>query len=80
DVAGEALAQIIQEQVDVQAQLDSLKPAETLVVARESLENKGTSKKLILAVAIVLAFMLGIFATFMAEFASQVRQAMKEKD
>lgn len=80
DVAGEALAQIIQEQVDVQAQLDSLKPAETLVVARESLENKGTSKKLILAVAIVLAFMLGIFAAFMAEFASQVRQAMKEKD
>jgi uncharacterized protein involved in exopolysaccharide biosynthesis len=79
-VAGEAIAQVIQERGSIEAQLESLQPAETLVVARESLDNKGTSKKLILALAIVLGLMLGIFAAFMAEFASQVRQAMKEKD
>jgi len=79
-VAGEAIAQVIQERGSIEAQLESLQPAETLVVARESLDNKGTSKKLILALAIVLGLMLGIFAAFMAEFASQVRQAIKEKD
>lgn len=77
DVAGEALAQVIREQAEIRAQLESLKPAETLVVARESLENKGTSKKLILALSLVLSFMLGIFATFMAEFVAHVRQAMQ---
>ncbi|KXS52946.1 MAG: hypothetical protein AWU57_2665 [Marinobacter sp. T13-3] len=80
EAAGEAVAQTIQERVDIEAELQSLHPAEVLVIARESLDNKGTSKKLILALAIVLAFMLGIFATFMAEFGSQVRQAMEEKD
>jgi len=79
-VAGEAIAQAIQQRGSIEAQLESLQPAKILVVARESLDNKGTSKKLILALAIVLGLMLGIFAAFMAEFASQVRQAIKEKD
>jgi|AntDeeMinimDraft_5_1070356.scaffolds.fasta_scaffold08175_3 uncharacterized protein involved in exopolysaccharide biosynthesis len=79
-VAGEAIAQTIKERADLEAERESLRPAEVLVVARESLDNKGTSKKLILALAIVLGLMLGIFATFMAEFASQVRKAMKEKE
>jgi len=79
-VAGEAIAQTIQERVDIEAELESLRTAEVLVVARESLENAGPGKLLILALATVLGLMLGIFAAFMAEFASQVRQAMKEKD
>ena len=87
EASGEAQAQLIQQRARMLSDIESmttrinnLKPAETLVIAREGPDNKGTSKKLILAVAIVLAFMLGIFATFMAEFGSQVRKAMKEQD
>lgn len=78
EAAGEAAAQAIQNRVDLEAQLESLQPAESLVVARPSVDETGTSKALILALAIVLGGMLGIFAAFMAEFASHVRKAMKE--
>lgn len=83
---GEAQAQVIRERTgmrleieSITARINSLKPAQTLVVARKSLENKGTSKKLILALAIVLGLMLGIFSAFMAEFGTHVRQAMKDR-
>ena len=76
--SGEAIAKAIGEQVNIEAKLASLRPPEVFVVARESVENKGTSKVLVLALAIVLGLMLGVFATFMAEFGSQVRQAMKK--
>lgn len=79
-VAGEAIAQTIQERVDIEAELESLRTAEVLVVARESLENAGPGKLLILALATVLGLMLGIFAAFMVEFGSRVRQAMKDKE
>jgi UDP-N-acetyl-D-galactosamine dehydrogenase len=57
---------------------ERINPGDKERVARESVENKGTSKVLVLALAIVLGLMLGVFATFMAEFGSQVRQAMKK--
>jgi uncharacterized protein involved in exopolysaccharide biosynthesis len=86
DATGEAQAQLIQQRANmlseiesITTRIDKLKPAETLVIARESLENKGTSKKLILALAIVLGVMLGIFSAFMAEFVSHVRKAMSEQ-
>lgn len=76
--AGEAIAQTIKERVNLEARLEDLQPAEVLVVARQGTDNKGTSKKLILALALVLGGMFGIFAAFMAEFASHVRKAMAE--
>lgn len=79
EAVGEAAAQAVQIQVELVAMIESLQPAETLVVARQSLEQKGTSKKLILSLAIVLGLMLGIFAAFMAEFVSQVHKSMAEK-
>lgn len=78
EVAGEAMAVAIQERVDLEARLDSLRPAEILIVAREGLEAKGTSKKLIFALAIVLGLVLGIFSAFMAEFIEHVRRALRE--
>lgn len=78
EAAGEAAAQAIQNRVDLEAQLESLQPAESLVIARQSIDETGTSKALILALAIVLGGMLGIFAAFMAEFIGHVRKAMKE--
>lgn len=74
EAMGEAAAQAVQERIEVSAQLESLQPAEVLVVARESLENKGTSKRLIMVLAVFLGLMLGIVATFTVEFISKVRQ------
>lgn len=76
---GEVVAQAIQERGDLEAQLESLQPAEVLVVARESLDNSGISKSVILAIAIVLGLMLGILSAFIAELVVKVRFAMKEQ-
>lgn len=85
EATGEAQAQLIQQRASKLSEIESLttrleklQPVETLVVAREGLDNKGTSKKLILALAIVLGGMLGVFAAFMAEFISHVRRAIAE--
>lgn len=85
ETTGEAQAQVIQQRVHIRseiallsAKINQLEPAETLVVARESLEKKGTSKKLVIGTAIILALILGVLATFMVEFGVRVRQAMKE--
>ena len=63
----------------IKARIDRLSPAQVLVIARESPENKGTSKKLILVLAMVMAFVFGIFATFITEFVAHVRQAVEEE-
>jgi len=87
EATGEAQAQLLQQRASMLSEIetlttriDKLQPAETLVIAREGLDNKGTSKKLVLALAIVLGGMLGIFAAFMAEFISHVRKAMAENN
>ncbi|WP_273209506.1 lipopolysaccharide biosynthesis protein [Marinobacter subterrani] len=84
EATAEAQAQLIQERTRmlseieaITARINNLRPSETLTVARENLENKGTSKVLILALAVVLGLMLGVFAAFMAEFGAQVRRALK---
>ncbi|MGM0952111.1 MAG: hypothetical protein ACQEW7_03905 [Pseudomonadota bacterium] len=74
-------AQAIETRTELQQKVATGEPAAVLSLASASSRtDSGASTKLILAMAIVLGLMLGIFATFMAEFGSQVRQAMKEKD
>ena len=74
-------AQAIETRTELQQKAATGEPAAVLSLASTAASaNSGPSIKLILALAIVLGLMLGIFATFMAEFASQVRQAMKDKD
>jgi len=71
-------AQAIETRAELQQKVATGEPAAVLSLARKSTStDSGPSFKLILALAIVLGLMLGIFATFMAEFGSQVRQAMK---
>ena len=73
-------AQAIETRTELQQKVATGEPAAVLSLASKSTStDNGPSLKLILALAIVLGLMLGIFAAFMAEFASQVRQAMKEK-
>ncbi|MFL1484446.1 Wzz/FepE/Etk N-terminal domain-containing protein [Marinobacter sp. LN3S78] len=87
EATGEAQAQLIQQRASMLSEIESmttridkLEPSETLVVAREGLDNKGTSKALILSLAIALGGMVGIFAAFMAEFISQVRKVMADEN
>lgn len=83
-VSGEAQAQLIHERTSLLSEIEStaariknLQPSKALVVGRQSLDNKGSSKTFILALAIVLGLSVGVFATFLAEFGAQVRRAMK---
>lgn len=83
--AGEAQAQLIQERTrllseieKITARMASLRPAQTLAVARQSVESKGLSAALIVAMSVVLGLMLGVFAAFLAEFGHQVSQALKK--
>lgn len=87
EATGEAQAELIKQRARMMSEIeaavsrvDKLQPAEVLVVARESTDSKGTSRTLILALAIVLGGMFGIFAAFMAEFVSHVRNAMAESN
>lgn len=76
--AGLAAAEAVQQRVEIVAELESLQGPEVLVVARESIENKGTSKLLIMVLAGFLGFMLAFLATFTAEFIIKVRAALKQ--
>lgn len=78
EAAGEAAAQAVRTKLDLEARLNNLKPAEVLVVSRESHEDKGTSKLLIIVLAGFLATMAGVVAAFFAEFVGRVRQALAE--
>ncbi|MGM0767017.1 MAG: hypothetical protein ACQEV6_03205 [Pseudomonadota bacterium] len=76
EAMGEAAAQAVRERIEISAKIESLQPAEILVVARESLDNKGVSKRLIIVFAVFLGLMFGVVATFMAEFIRRVRQEL----
>ncbi|MCS5583111.1 MAG: hypothetical protein NZ777_06315, partial [Pseudomonadales bacterium] len=80
EFAGEAAAQAVRARLDLEASLNNLKPAEVLVVSRESHEVKGASKLLIIILAGFVAVMAGVVAAFFAEFVSRVRQALAESE
>ncbi|MCR9190150.1 MAG: hypothetical protein NXH96_15355 [Alteromonadaceae bacterium] len=76
--AGEAAAEAVQQRVQIMTELESLQGAEILVVGRESIENKGTSKLLVMVLALFLGLMLAFIATFAAEFIAKVRDALQQ--
>lgn len=57
--------------------LSRITPTRMSEVPQRSLEQKGTSAKLIVALAAVLGAMLAVFAAFFAEFASRVRARLQ---
>ncbi len=74
-------AQAIETRARLQQKIATGEPAEVLSLARESAGGEsGPSAKLVIALAIILGGMLGIFAAFMAEFVSHVRKAMAENN
>lgn len=78
--AGQALAQVMQEQVELEGKLALLSSGELMVVGRESIERVAPNRKLIAVLATVVGFIFAFIAVFFAEFASLVRKALREQN
>lgn len=76
--AGAAIAAAIEQRVKLEGALESVAPAEVLVVARESAKPTGPARSLIVVLAGLLGLMAGVFTAFFAEFVSTVKSQMSE--
>ena len=76
--AGELIASYTATINDLQAQGNSFQPGSISAIANQSLQPKGTSKKLVLALGVVLGAMLAIMAVFVREFVGQLCASLKE--
>ena len=63
----------------VEAQLANLVETRALVPPMQSNEPTGLSKRLILAIAIILGIVLGVFVVFFAEFIQKANKQMQEE-
>ncbi len=77
--AGQAVAEVMQKQVELEGELASLSSGELMVVGRESIERVAPNRKLIAVLATVVGFIFAFVAVFFAEFASLVRKALREQ-
>ena len=73
---GSAIAEAYEKRVELEGRLEGLNPGEALVVSRESAEPKGTSKSLIVILAVILGGMMGVFLAFFSEFIGLVREQL----
>ena len=75
---GDAIASAVEKQLSLESDLESLSPFEALVVSRQSGENSGPSRSLIVVLATLLGLMAGVFTAFFAEFIGLVRGNISE--
>jgi uncharacterized protein involved in exopolysaccharide biosynthesis len=75
---GAALSGAIQRKSELESTLQNLGNLEVIVSARQSIEKTAPKRSLIVALAVVLGLMLGIFMTFMVEFGSSVKKQLAE--
>jgi uncharacterized protein involved in exopolysaccharide biosynthesis len=75
---GDAIASAVEKQLSLESDLESLSSFEALVISRQSGENAGPSRGLIVVLSIVLGLMAGVFIAFFAEFIGLVRGNMAE--
>ena len=73
---GDAIASAVEKQLALESDLQSLSPFEALVVSRQSGENAGPSRSLIVVLSIMLGLMAGVFIAFLAEFIGLVRNQL----
>ena len=71
-----ALASAIQRQAELESDMESLRPAQSLVVSRQSTDGKGPSKALIVVLGVLLGVMGGVFLAFFSEFIVLVRKSL----
>ncbi|WP_298718228.1 Wzz/FepE/Etk N-terminal domain-containing protein [uncultured Oceanisphaera sp.] len=77
--AGELIASYTSTINDLQAQANSFQPGSISAIANQSLQPQGTSKKLVLALGLVLGAMLAVMAVFVREFISQLCASLQEE-
>ncbi|MEX0606037.1 MAG: Wzz/FepE/Etk N-terminal domain-containing protein [Marinobacter sp.] len=75
---GAAIAEAFERKVELESDLESLKSPEVLVVSRQSADKTGPARTLIVALAIMLGGMAGIFLAFFAQFAASVRSHLAD--
>ncbi|RBP20314.1 subunit length determinant protein [Marinobacter pelagius] len=76
---GQAIAEVMQKQVELEGELSEISSGELLVVGRESIQRVAPNRKLIGLFAIVVGFIFAFLAVFLAEFASLVKKALREQ-
>jgi LPS O-antigen subunit length determinant protein (WzzB/FepE family) len=76
DGDGSALSAAIQKKSELENALQNLGNLDVIVSARQSIEKTGPKRSLIVALAVVLGLMLGIFVVFMAEFGASVKKTV----
>jgi len=75
---GAAIADAVNRRLSLEVTLQSIQPAELLVLSRQTAERKGPARSLIVVLAGLLGLMGGIFLSFFAEFVSLVRANLSE--
>lgn len=75
---GTAIADAVNKRLSLQVLLQSIQPAELLVLNRQMGERKGPARSLIVVLAAMLGLMTGILLSFFAEFVSLVRANLSE--
>jgi len=73
---GAALSFAIEKKSELESALQNLGNFEVIVSARQSIDKTGPKRSLIVALAVVLGLMLGIFVAFMAEFGASVKKQL----
>lgn len=77
--AGELIALYTGQVADIQTRINQLNEGQINQVAVQSLKSVGTSRRLIMAIAIVLGGMLAVMAVFFVTFAGAVRKSLREE-
>jgi len=77
--AGQAIAEVMQKQVELESELASFRSGTLVVLARESVERVAPNRKLIVVIATIVGFIIAFTAVFLAEFASLVRKSLQQQ-
>lgn len=77
--AGELIAVYSSRVASIQARISQLDEGRVTQMAVQSLEPVGTSRRLIMAIAIVVGGMLAVMTVFLTVFIEQVRNSLKEE-
>lgn len=75
--AGEMIATYSQRMAELESELADLRPGEVIQVALQSNQPSGKSRKLVLALGIVLGGMLALMGAFFAHFAGLVLASLR---
>ncbi|WP_417315537.1 hypothetical protein [Cycloclasticus pugetii] len=77
--AGQAIAEVLGRQVELEGELAAVGASEVLVLARESVERVAPNRALIVVLFMMIGFALAFVAVYFAEFASLVKEKVRNE-